>query len=224
MVMLFTVTTALADQFESIDRLSDAARNFVRQNFNIEPGEQIEVSISTANNNIQVPQCADSIQVSYPSVANHDQISTVKMNCSGPQSWEIYVPVNVKLLTNVVVAKEPIPAKDKITAEMLDYAQADRNKLLSGYFKDVNQVAGQVATSTIPAGTIISKHNIQPATVIHRNQNVTIIGRTGSILVKAEGIAKSDGGINDIIKVMNRTSKRLLDAIVIDGATVEVNS
>lgn len=222
--MLFTITSAYASQLESIERLSDAAKNFVRQNFNIEPGEQLEVSISSANNHIQVPQCADSIQVSYPSETNHDQISTVKMSCSNPQSWDIYVPVNIKLLTNVVVAKEPIPAKNKINAEMLDYAQADRNRLLSGYFKDVSQVAGQVATATIPAGTVISKHNIQPATVIHRNQNVTIVGRSGTILVKAEGIAKSDGGINDTIKVMNRTSKRLLDAIVIGGATVEVNS
>jgi flagella basal body P-ring formation protein FlgA len=72
------------------------------------------------------------------------------------------------------------------------------------------------------AGTVITHKNIQKPILINRNQNVSIISRHGTILVKADGIAKSSGGFNDIIRVLNPSSKRMIDAAVISSSSVEV--
>jgi flagella basal body P-ring formation protein FlgA len=146
------------------------------------------------------------------------------MTCSAQQSWHVYVPVSMKILTKVVVARETIPGKTLISEDMLDYAYRDKNTLYSGYFKETKDVVDQVPISTVVAGTALTRHNVQQPVIVNRNQAVTIISKHGHIMVSAEGIAKTEGALNDTIKVMNSSSKKTIDAIVTSGTTVEVRA
>lgn len=215
-------TSIYAYNLEPISHLNELAKEYINKTIAVDKNDTLEVSLSPAANNLQVQRCEEAIQVSVPNQSSSSQINTLEMTCLGKVSWHIYVPVDVKILTNVLVAKETIPGREIITQDMITTAKYDKNQLYSGFYTDPKDIEGQVAINSITSGTVLTKKNIQSPILINRNQTVSIINRHGGIMVKAEGIAKSSGALNDVIKVMNPSSKRTIDAVVVSGSSVEV--
>jgi len=213
-----------AGNLEQIDHLNNLAKEFVQKTVVLDPDETLEVKISEANNQLNLPACQQPVQVALPAGTTTQQISTLEMSCTGDRPWHVYVPIDMKILTKVVVTRQTIPAKEIISEDMLEYAQHDKNSLYAGYYKQTRDLVGLVPGSTIMAGTVLSKKNVQPPILINRGQIVSIVSRRGTILVKASGVAKSNGALNDIIQVLNPSSKRMIEGVVVSSSTVEVRS
>lgn len=219
-----SITVSYATNTESIEHLNDLAKEFVQKNIALDMDETLEVKISNTNNQLNLAQCQQPIRVSLPAGTSSQQISTLEMTCAGDQAWHVYVPIDMKILTKVVIAKQTIPAKEIISEDMLDFAQYDKNSLFSGYYKQTKDLVGQTPSSTIVAGTVLNRKNVQPPILINRGQIVSIVSKRGTIMVKASGVAKSSGAFNDTIQVLNPSSKRLVEGVVVSSSTVEVRS
>lgn len=216
------ISSSYAFQNETLENLNNKAVNFIKSTIKTDEGEKLEIQLGEAASQLQVSLCDQEIHVRIPDGTTSQSISTLQMSCDGQVKWNVYVPINMKILTQVVVTKQTISAKEMIDDNMLDYAFHDKNSLYAGYFKNFSDVTGQSAISTMLPGMILTKRNIQKPILINRNQIVSIIARNGSIMVKAEGVAKSNGSYNDVIKVMNASSKKVIDAVVVSGSSVEV--
>lgn len=210
-----------AQALESIDTINALAKSFIEKNTPLDPGDRMEVHLSQAANNLQLARCSEAIDVTLPPNSS-EQPSTLSMRCTGPEAWQVYVPVNTIIFTKVVVAKQPIPSNEKIDQNMLTTAEMDKNQLFLGYYKEMKDVVGLVTSGGIASGSVINKRNATQPILIKRNQGVSIVAIKGSIMVRAEGIAKEDGALNNSIKVFNPTSKKVLDGIVINSSTVQV--
>ena len=126
--------------------------------------------------------------------------------------------------TRVVVAKRTISATEIIGLEDLDYAQYDRNRLYNGYFQDPKALVGRVASQVILAGVVLTKKNVQQPVLIHRNQLIDLIAKSNTVTVTMKGVAKTDGRLNEAIQAYNPSSKRTLDAVVMDSNRAEIIS
>jgi flagella basal body P-ring formation protein FlgA len=213
---------AHATSYESLQHINEIATGYVQKNVSVEPDEKIEVKLSEAANQLRLTTCSAPIAINLPAGSAQQRITTLEMTCAGEPSWHVYVPVDMKILTKVVSVKETIPGKTLITDDMLELGYQDKNLLYLGYFKDFNEVVGQVPVSTLVPGTVLTKKNIQQPIIVNRNQSVSIVSRHGNIMVRADGIAKANGAVNDTIKVLNTSSKKILDAVVVNSSTVEV--
>ncbi len=111
-------------------------------------------------------------------------------------------------MTKVVMAKETIPSKTEITADMVEVGYHDKNTLYNGYFKDPSEIEGKEPLMTLVTGTVLTKKNTRQPILINRNQAVSIISRHGHIMVRADGVAKTNGALNESIKVLNSSSKK----------------
>lgn len=212
----------LAASYESYQSLNQLAVEFIQSHAQLGQDERTTIRLGNAVNDLRLAKCTTPITVNIPASSAEQQITTLEMTCSSQPSWHVYVPVDMKILTRVVVARETIPAKTIISEDMLDLAYRDKNVLYSGYFRNFSDISGQISMMTMIKGTVINHKNIQQPILINRNQNVTIESRHGHILIRAEGIAKSSGALNDTIKVLNPSSKRIVDAVVISSSTVAV--
>lgn len=221
-LLCLSSVSAIAGTYESYTHLNDIASDFIRKNIPANPDEQVSIRLGDAAYDLRLASCTSQINVSLPAESNGQKINTLEMTCSSQPSWHVYVPVDMKVLTRVVVAKENIPSKSTISEDMLDYAFRDKNTLYSGYFKDTKEIIDQESVSTLAAGSVLNKHLIRQPIIINRNQIVSIVSRHGHIMVSAEGVAKMDGALNDTIKVLNSSSKRTIDAVVTSSSTVEV--
>jgi len=220
--MLCYYHSAVAADFESVEHISTLATDYVQNHVGLDPDEKIEVKLGDTANQLRLTSCTTPIAINLPAGSAQQHITTLEMTCAGDPSWHVYVPIDMKILSKVVSAKETIPSKSPITEDMLELSYHDKNQLYAGYFKEFSEVTGQVPVTTLMPGTVLSKKNIQQPIVINRNQNVSIISRHGNIMVTAGGIAKVNGAVNDIIKVLNTSSKKTIDAIVLNSSTVEV--
>lgn len=223
-VLLGMPIASMAYPLQSIDQLNALAQEYIQQHIQLDPDEKLEVRMSEAGNQLKLAQCQNPIRVNLPAGVPSQQITTLEMTCNGDVAWHAYVPVDMHILSKVVVTKELIPAKEVINAGQLDYAYRDKNVLYAGYFKDIQEAVGQAPTSTLVAGTVLSKRNIAHPLLVTKNQSVSIIAVRGNIMVRAEGIAKTSGALNETVQVLNTSSKKIIDAVVVSSSTVEIRS
>ncbi len=83
---------------------------------------------------------------------------------------------------------------------------------------------GLLAKRSLPAGTVISSGmvgSIEPAVVIKRNQNVVIKIEQPGFVISATGKALQNGKVDELIKVRNTDSQRIITAKVRHDLSVE---
>jgi flagella basal body P-ring formation protein FlgA len=210
----FFSLACFAADFESVDHISTLTKNFILKNVPVDAGDTIEVKVNAMKAGEELPICTKEISAAFPANTNPEQITSVELSCTGTAAWHTLIPVDVEVSTQILVAKQNILPRQEITEDMLEYASYNKNRLYSSSFKDKNEVMGQVAAYMITAGTAFTKKNLQAPTLIHRNEVVNLSVRSNSVSVAMQGIAKTDGAINTVIKVYNPSSKRTIDAVV----------
>lgn len=225
---IFFTGLACADQmiqqYESSADLEKLARDFIAANISLEPDETMEIAINRSDLPTQLSKCSTNIQVAFPREMSREKINALELTCNGEKSWQTFLPLDVQIYTKIVTAKSLILPDTNIHESDLDYSQMNINHLYNGYFKDKKEVLGFVASQTISAGTVITKKNTRRPQLVHRNQEVELVAKKNSIVVSMKGIAKSDGGLNDIIEAYNPSSKKTLQAVVVGSNRAEVVS
>ncbi len=211
-----------ATQYESLAELRGLVRGFLQSHISTFPGERTEIQVSNLNSRLKLPKCNSSIKVFFPPSNHEVNSTTVGLSCPGPKPWKIYVPVHTKIFTQVVVAAQNLPKGQIIKAENLRFAEANRSHLRNGYYKNKSLVIGKVANRPLKAGRIITPKLVKSPTLVKRGQLVMISAKSGTVHVEMEGIAKQSAGLNDRIKVYNRSSKRLIEAVVVGPGRVQV--
>lgn len=215
MLILSQLPAAYASVYEPTSRIEEVTKNFVLDHYADSKADRIEVKVNPSHAPIQVAECTQPIIPSLPQNSAASQISSVELTCNGDSPWHIYIPVTVQSFNQVIVAKSTILPNELIKEEDLDYGSYDTNRLYSGYYKNKADLVNNVTTGLIPAGHVLSKKDVTTPTIVHRNQVVSLISGTETILVSMQGIAKADGGMNATIQVYNPISKKVVDAVIV---------
>lgn len=146
----------------------------------------------------------------------------VGVRCVGEKPWTLYVPVNVFVTDNVLVARRTLPRGHLLTKDDLVAEQRDVSRLFSGYVSNETELLGQRLKSQLIAGRILTPAMLQADVAVRRGQTVTLIIRSGGIDIRMSGKALADGAINQRIKVENTGSGRVVEGIVRSREDVEV--
>ena len=207
-------SVSFAMPHESIDKIKEVVQKFVTQNVKIEPGDTLDVQVSGTNSTFSLPICTTDINAALPKDANRNQITAVELTCNGARDWHVFVPVTVLIYSKVVVTRRPISARELLSEDDLDFAQADVSHLYNGFYKTKEDVIGLETSQMISPGTVLTKNNLQKPVLVHRSEVVNLEAGDGAVSVMMKGRAKSDGRLNEMIRVYNPTSERQLDAVV----------
>jgi len=119
-----------------------------------------------------------------------------------------------------LVATHTIRAQTTITAD--DFAAVDAD--IPGALSDPAAVIGLEAKVTIYAGRPLTAAAVGAATLVERNQTISLVFRSGGLSILTEGRALSRGGVGDVIKVMNMSSRTTVSGIIRADGTVSVTS
>lgn len=96
---------------------------------------------------------------------------------------------------SVVVAKDDIPSRTKITSEMLSVVEVVENGIVGEYLSETSTVIGQYATEIIYSGQQIHPNMI--AESIENDLSMKITGNNRAMTITVGG----DSGVNGLIKV-----------------------
>ena len=149
--------------------------------------------------------------------------ANVTVAVEGRQFTTVPVKLEAKLYEQVVVAIRPIAAQEIIDAEDLRIERLDVSRL-TGYMTDIGKAAGMVSRRPIALGTPITGSMVAKPVLIKRGSLVTLISRVGGVEASAAAQALQDGVQNQIIRVKNMNTQKIVVAQVIDDSTVLVKT
>ena len=120
-----------------------------------------------------------------------------------------------------------VPAHDiargaVLTENDLAYASISALRANDSIVKAIADAAGMEARRALRAGEFIRTSDLKRPTVVAKGSNVTMTFEAEGLVLTAVGCAMADGGEGDIISVLNPTSFRQVQAIVVAPGKVRV--
>ncbi len=128
---------------------------------------------------------------------------------------EIYLPV--------VVVKRPVSRFTVLSAEDLALERRPLTRLPQDVLTEISQAVGLRVRYGLSAGRVLRRSMLETPPLIRRNQLVRIVARSPHLTVTAQGRAREDGRLGEIIRVRNLASKKEIFARVVSPDTVEVS-
>ena len=109
-----------------------------------------------------------------------------------------------------------------LTQDDLKLAEQDVARLRRGYYHSVKQVLGKKMKRRLKEGGILEPSQLLVPHAVKRGSEVTILADTAVVQVRMSGKAVSNGAIGDLVKVVNHSSKRKIEARVVAPGVVKV--
>lgn len=147
--------------------------------------------------------------------------------CSGDSAREIFVQALVRTFEDVLIAKRDLKRDEVVDSDgkifdMFSVERVETTFLRDGFIRNAGAVSGKKIKKFIRKGEIIFDDYLEDLPMVRSGQKVRVIARAGNVKVEISGIAKGDGRLNDLIRVLNPGSGRVFYGKVVGEGIVEV--
>lgn len=215
LLLLFTLP-AVADA--QTDRaMQDSIKQFFAQGVYVKGAraELLEV--------LRWPNAAGKLRWRMPALNNHSaRPSLIAEQGRGKSLRRWYVPVRLNWWAKVVVTKTDLPARSRLSAEMLGLARVNVAGHSGSWWKKPSHLAGMQLTRPLQAGKAIYTSYVHRPKLIRRGDHVTMIANYGGLQVTAVGKALQSVGIGDRVSIRNLKSKQVVQGVVASASTVHI--
>lgn len=133
-------------------------------------------------------------------------------------------PIAGKLyrLVEVPVPVRRIMRGETITERDIEIIDMRAGGLAGQSIVDPSILIGQAAKRTLRTGVPVASNSIEPPVLIKKGSLVTVRARSTNMVLTARAKAMQSGGMNDVIRVMNMHSNRVIEAVVIGPGQLDV--
>jgi len=182
-----------------------------------------EVEVNRLDPRLRLAQCSSPLTTRLESPAQPIGRATVRVSCEGSTPWSVFVPAQVHLFREVVVARRPLKRESVIAEGDVTLAERDVSLLTQGYLTALDQALGNKLTRSTLPDQVLPPSSITLAEVIRKGDQVVISAKNSTINVRMPGEALTDGALGSQIRVKNQRSGRVVKARVTGPGQVEVN-
>lgn len=142
------------------------------------------------------------------------------VRCRGG-TWQIWVPVQIRVVAEYLVIARPINAGQKLTEADVRAQQGELSDLPNGVLTDMEQAVGRVAIASLAAGRPLRSDMVRQPTVVQQGQIVRIVGSGSGFQVSNEGRALGSAVVGQVTQV-RLNSGQVLSGVVRANGTVEI--
>ncbi len=121
-----------------------------------------------------------------------------------------------------VCARVPLERNQKIEAQDLYYKSVNTSKLQKYYAKEIENVKGKIPKNSIKKGDLIKVSLLEHAPLVYRGEAIKLIAKRDGLKIITAGISKEDGIADDLIRVENLSSGKIVRGFVKGKSIVEV--
>jgi len=188
----------------------------------VDNGDELTVSVGKLDRRLRLKQCELPVNVTLPSTSRRVGGVTVKVTCEKGPSWTIYVQSEVERFGFVMVAKRGLRRGDIISQEDIEPRRVSLGMVRGGYITKIENILDWEVKRTISVGRIVAPNSIRRQLLVKRGDIVVIIAKNRMFEVKMSGVAKSSGAKGDTVQVINQSSKKIVEGVVIGVGVVQV--
>ena len=183
---------------------------------------QYNIETNQLDSRLSLSACKQPLGITMPDTLSLGR-SQIRVSCSDKKAWALNVPVNINLITQVVVLNQPVSRGMALESHHLDYRNINISQLRNGYFLKKELVIGKQSKRALSGETVLNGHLVLPALLIQKGDRVMIMAKKGAMSVKMPGEAMNNGRKGKQIRVKNIRSNRIVRAKVVDSGLVVVN-
>lgn len=185
-----------------------------------ESAGRIEIEVQPIDSRLRLSECFTPLDMNSGAFQGFGRLN-VRVSCRDPRPWVLYVPVNVAIYRDAVVAAAPIARGQVIGPH--DLSTAAVNVLDTGghHLEDPESAFGMQARRDIRPGKLVTRNLLQAPMIVRRGDEVRVLARLGDVAVRVTGTALGDGRLGQQIRVRNGQSERIIRAVVLGPGEVE---
>ncbi|WP_184682508.1 flagellar basal body P-ring formation chaperone FlgA [Pseudomonas fluvialis] len=219
---------AASPAFTTSEMLIGASQSFLEQRV----GEYLQqssiegrplIEIKRLDPRLRLAACDTPLSIRLESPSEPIGRISLRVRCDSTMQWTVFVPAQVKLYRQIVVASRPVKRQTLLDAADVHLAERDVGTLNAGYLTELTQAIGNKSTRPLLADQALTPNMVEMADVVSKGDQVVISASTHSMSVKMPGEALSDGAPGEQIRVRNLSSQRVIKARVTGPGQVEVN-
>lgn len=171
---------------------------------------------------LQLPRCSAPLAPYIQKGAKRAGRSIVGVRCPGSKPWNIYLPVYIATMEDVLVTSNPLPRGHLIGPADIEIATRDVSGLTQGYMTNSADIVGRQLTRSVTRGVVLTPAQLKANVLITRGQSVTLLVNNGALNISMAGKALMDGTANQRIRVENTGSGRIVEGLVRSEELVQV--
>ena len=125
---------------------------------------------------------------------------------------------------DVAVLKSDIARGAVIAEEDLEYKPIPASRANTSVVRAITDVAGKEARRALKAGELIRTSDLKRPAMVAKGSTVTMLFEAPGMRLTAVGRALAEGAEGDTITILNPTSFRKVEAVVVKPGTVRVGA
>jgi len=213
------VSAASNNTLDHNDLLKDVI-HYVEREITSEPNDDIKITALPIDSRVRLAQCNAQLNFEMANARNFTRQFPVKVTCNGDKPWKTYVQVIVTETVEALVLTRSVVKGTRIEPDMLRLTTIDKHYAKSRSIVDSSSVVGGRAMRNLTQGYQIGQSDV---CLVCKGDDVAIIAKSNSMMIKTSGTAIEDGSIGESIKVKNSSSQRIIKGIIGDLREVYVN-
>jgi flagella basal body P-ring formation protein FlgA len=187
-----------------------------------EEGREVSIKVGELDPRLQLQQCSSPLLISVPDSSRRIGGVTAKVSCEGEVSWSIYIQNEVEQYGAVMVATRNLQRGSIISQGDIEQRRVSLGTVRGGYITKMENILGWEVKKNILMGQIYSPNWISRQLLVKRGDVVVIIAKNQNFEVKMSGVAKSSGAKGERVQVINQSSKKVVEGVVIGPGVVQV--
>lgn len=186
-----------------------------------ENGAKISVRAGELDQRVRLPACTQALAFSFAPGQSSQQKTSVTVLCQDRPGWRLFLPMTISRQHWVWVANRTISAATPLQESHWQRQLRDVASLPCAAFVQEN-LAAYEARMTLASGAVLCDSAIKAKTAIERGRKVHLLTQLGSITVSMAGEAVDSGGIGHRIRVKNSQSGRVIEGVIVNESTVQI--
>lgn len=211
---------ASANQFHDLQSLQASVASFLTDYYAATQAEKIEIDVADLDRRLTLAQCEMPLSFTLNDSSNSGGNLTVHTRCEGAVPWSIYVPAQVSVFRELLVASRNLVRGDIVSRADVVSEIVNTSQLRQGQISETDSVIGQEVKRPISKGEPFRNASLDSPMVIKRGDPVIIELQSGSISVNSNGTAMANGRIGERIRIRNSQSDRIVSGQVVAAGRV----
>ena len=225
--ILFTTLTLSGDLsakgYNSLahDELLKQVISYVEQQFNPDKDKNLRVVAHPLDSRIIVKECKQNLSFSIANTRSFSRQFPVKVMCNNENKpWKLFVQVSTSEMTETLIINQTIAKGTIVDTDMLEMKLIEINRVRDKSSSDLSSIVGGRALRNLQRGHQVSQTDV---CLVCKGDDVSIIAKNSSMMIKTSGTAIESGSKGESIKVKNNSSNRVVKGIIGDLREIYIN-
>lgn len=180
----------------------------------------ISVQAGALDARTQLSKCRQVIAIDFAPGQGIRAKTTLSLHCPDRPGWRLYLPMTVRQRQAVWVARNSMANGSVLQTAQWQRETRDIASLPASVITD-DDLTGYQTRMTVAAGAVLTEALVTARKIIRRGQSVSVLATQGSIAITASAEALNDAAMGEHLQVRNRSSGRVIEAVVINAEQVQ---